>query len=159
MLVNLLRLFFIHITAIAAGVLSSYFPGMDIIVALLYLLIIGMEARRACDLPWWKRSITALIWQAPGLFFAVVLITSFNVMGVYEYAIFIIQFWFTPLLGLVSLAGLYFYLDKPIYYYLLILLPFISSLYYLGIASLIGARVRPDFTQPGRISLITRRDS
>ncbi|NLO21139.1 MAG: hypothetical protein GX119_03975 [Syntrophomonadaceae bacterium] len=159
MLVNLIRLYFIHITAVAAGILSSYFPGMDIIVALLYLLIIGMEARRAYKLPWWKQGMTALIWQAPGLFFALILITTFDFMGVYEYAIFIIQFWLTPLLGLVSLSGVYLYLDKPIYYYLLICLPFISSLYYLGIASVLYTRASTDFAKHGRISLITRRDS
>jgi hypothetical protein len=135
--VNLSRLYFIHITAIAAGILSTYFPGMDILVALLYLLLIGFEARRAYQLPRWKQSLTALIWQAPGILWALILITSFNLMGVYEYAIFLLQFWFTPLLGVISLSGWYFYFDKPIYYYLLIYLPFISFLYYLGPAILI----------------------
>jgi hypothetical protein len=76
--VNLSRLYFIHITAIAAGILSTYFPGMDILVALLYLLLIGFEARRAYQLPRWKQSLTALIWQAPGILWALILITSFN---------------------------------------------------------------------------------
>jgi signal transduction histidine kinase len=151
--VNLSRLYFIHITAIAAGILSTYFPGMDILVALLYLLLIGFEARRAYQLPRWKQSLTALIWQAPGILWALILITSFNLMGVYEYAIFLLQFWFTPLLGVISLSGWYFYFDKPIYYYLLIYLPFISFLYYLGIASFMYPKTRFDFNQPSRINI------
>ena len=157
--VNLSRLYFIHITAIAAGILSTYFPGMDILVALLYLLLIGFEARRAYQLPRWKQSLTALIWQAPGILWALILITSFNLMGVYEYAIFLLQFWFTPLLGVISLSGWYFYFDKPIYYYLLIYLPFISFLYYLGIDSFMYPKTRFDFNQPSRISFIKPRDN
>lgn len=159
MLVNIIRLYFIHITAIAAGILSSYFSGLDIIVAFLYVLIIGIEARRAYQLSRRKQILTALIWQAPGLFLAFILITSNNFLGVYEYAIFIIQFWLTPLLGLISLAGVYLYLDKPLYYYLLIYLPLICSLYYIGMASFVYPKARTDFNKPSRISLIKRKDS
>ena len=156
MLVNIIRLYFIHITAIAAGILSSYFPGMDIIVAFLYLLIIGIEAQRAYKLAWRKRIAAALFWQAPGLFLAFILITAYDFMGVYEYAIFMMQFWLTPLLGLISMAGIYFYLDKPIYYYLLIYLPFISSLYYIAMASFLF--LKKDSKPAGRVALNTRRD-
>ncbi|KUG03057.1 hypothetical protein ASZ90_019600 [hydrocarbon metagenome] len=136
MLVNAGRLYFIHLSAFAAGILSIYFPGMDILVALIYLLVIALEARRAYELPLIQKIATGFIWQAPGLFFALLLVSSYDFMGLYEYAIFMLQFWFTPLLGLLSLAGINFYFDKPLYYYLLIYLPIISCVYYIGIASI-----------------------
>jgi hypothetical protein len=134
MLVNTIRLYIIHVSAIAAGILGSYYSGLDIMTALVYLLIIAWEARRAGSISFRNNIITACVWQAPGIFFAVLCISSFDPMGLYEYAIFILQFWFTPLLGLLSLAGINSYFDKPLYYYLLICLPFISVLYYLGAA-------------------------
>ncbi len=136
MLVNAVRLYFIHLSAFAAGILSSYFPGLDIMVAIIYLVVIALEARRAYELPLIQKIVTASIWQAPSLFFAVLCISSFNFLGLYEYAIFMLQFWFTPLLGLLSLAGINYYFDKPLYYYLLVYLPFISCIYYIGIASI-----------------------
>ncbi len=139
MLANILRLYFIHISAFGAGILSIYFPGLDIMVAVIYLLVIALESRRATRLPFIKKIMTALVWQAPGIFFAAVLLSSFNFMGLYEYAIFMLHFWFTPLLGLLSLAGISFYFDKPLYYYILVYLPFITCVYYIGIAS-IGCR-------------------
>ncbi len=136
MLANVLRLYVINISAFGAGVLSIYFPGLDIIVSFIYLLVIAMEARRAYELPLNQKIITVLIWQAPAIFFAGICITAYNFMGLYEYAIFMLQFWYTPLVGLLSLAGITVYSDKPLYYYLLIYLPFISCFYYTVLASI-----------------------
>ncbi len=136
MLANVIRLYFIHISAFGAGVLSIYFPGLDIIVSIIYLLVIALEAHRAYELPLNKKIIIVLIWQAPAIFFAGICISRLNFMGLYEYAIFMLQFWYTPLVGLLSLAGITVYSDKPLYYYLLIYLPFISCFYYTALASI-----------------------
>ncbi len=136
MLVNVLRLYFIHISAFAAGVLSIYFPGLDIVVALIYLLVIALEACRAYELSLKKKIAIALIWQAPALFWAGIHISTFNFIELYEYAIFILEFWYTPLVGLLSLTGISIYSARPLYYYLLIYLPLISCCYYIALASI-----------------------
>ncbi len=135
MLANVLRLYFIHISAFGAGILSIYFPGLDILVSFIYLLVVALEARRAYELSQLQKIIIVLIWQAPAIFWAAICITAFDFMGLYEYAIFILEFWYTPLVGLLSLAGISIYSGKPLYYYILIYLPFISCIYYIGIAS------------------------
>lgn len=114
-----LRLLWIHTFAWGAVWLMSYWAGWEYLAAGLYLLVIGLEARNLWDLPWEKRFISALVWQIPGYAMAIILLTGWNPGGIYDYAIFLLEFWMTPImpwLVLLPPSGLEF----PCYYYGLI---------------------------------------
>jgi len=134
MLSAILRLYLIQISAALAAALSLYYPGLDIVISVLFLLIIAVEGQRY-DLSIKHVIYTALIWQAPAILYALIIVNNINIPGISEYAIFILEFWFTPLVGILSLANFTVDSGRPLYYYLLVYLPFIISLYYIMCAS------------------------
>lgn len=95
-----------------------------------------MEAGRVKELRLINKIIIVLVWQTPAIICALAILSSFFITGLTDYAIFILQFWFTPLAGFLSLAGIDIIGDKPLYYYLLLYLPFIISIYYLILSSI-----------------------
>jgi hypothetical protein len=123
-------LYFIHFFAFFAVWFSTYFPGWDIALSVLYLAIIGIESKNSRDLSWGCRVISAIIWQAPAIALCVIIITGLSAGGLSNYAIFLLQFWHTPLLPLVSLFPGTLYAGKPVYYYILLGLSFFMVLYY-----------------------------
>lgn len=105
-------------------------------MSILYIVVIGIEARRVIKLQWLKKIIIVLIWQTPAILCVLSALSGFFAAGLTDYAIFILQFWFTPLTGLLSLTGVNIVGDKPLYYYLLLFLPSITALYYLILSSI-----------------------
>ncbi|MGI6435013.1 MAG: hypothetical protein ACOX0F_06620 [Syntrophomonadaceae bacterium] len=122
------RLLWIHGFAGAAVWLSSYWAGLEYVVALLYLLVLGSEARAMRDREAGERFLISLAWQLPAFFMALILLTGWNPMQPYDYAIFILGFWLTPVLPWLALlppSGLAY----PSYYYGLIISPLLLSLW------------------------------
>lgn len=122
------RLLWIHGFAGAAVWLSSYWAGLEYVVALLYLLVLGSEARAMQDGKVGKRLLVSLAWQLPGFLMAFILLTGWNPLQPYDYAIFILGFWMTPILPWLALLPSSD-LAYPSYYYGLIISPFLLSLW------------------------------
>ncbi|MGI6469151.1 MAG: hypothetical protein GXZ09_06795 [Syntrophomonadaceae bacterium] len=121
-----LRLLWIHVFAWFTVWLFSYWAGMEYIAAVLYLIIISREALslQGCQLG--QRIMAALLWQLPAYLMTVILLTGWNPGQIYNYAIFILSFWMTPLLPWLSLFKSSS-LAYPAYYYgLLISAPILS---------------------------------
>lgn len=127
-----LRLLWIHVFAWGAVWLTSYWTGLEYLAAGLYLFIIGLEANSLSSLKWPKRLFTALAWQIPGYILAVIQLTGWNPGGIYYYAIFLLEFWMTPILPWLALlppSGLAY----PSYYYGLIAgAPLLSLWIWIG---------------------------
>lgn len=134
MLTACIRIYVIHISAIIAIALSTYYPGLDIILSILYVLIVFGEAnfifQKIANIK--KQALIALIWQLPGL---LLVLQIFDVISLLEllqyYDLFILEIWHTPLLPILSLLPACEVLEKPLYYYVLfILIPFLLLLYF-----------------------------
>lgn len=112
-----------------------YFPGLDIILSILYLILLieeGKHTARRLDNPG-KQGLIAIIWQMPGLLFVVSIITELDhLTELAYYFIFMLELWHTPIIPLVSLLPAGTFLDKPLYYYALFLMvPLLAILFYL----------------------------
>ncbi len=118
------RILAIHFFAIVAIGLSFYY-NLQFVCSLLYLCIMVIELRNSeCN------SLTACyalnaIWQFPALFFSVVICLDLSLGSISDNAIFLLQFWNTPIYPWLVL------LDMPIggysaHYYALLLWPWIS---------------------------------
>lgn len=131
------RLLWIHVFAGTAVWLSSYWAGLEYAVASLYLLALGYEARSARNRQAAKRLVISLAWQLPGIFMAWILAGGWNPFQPYDYAIFILGFWLTPVLPWLALLppGS---LAHPAYFYGLIGSPFLLSLWILVFSSKIN---------------------
>ncbi len=135
-LTAILRLYLIHIGAFLAVGLSTYYPPWDILLVFIYLLIIGLEAR---TLKMWSpgsRWKIILAWQGPGILLLGLIISNLTIWDLSNYAFFIMLFWYTPLMPLLSLLPGIIWRGWPLYYYLLLALPFIMAgyHYFLSIA-------------------------
>lgn len=137
-----MRLLFIHLAAILAVGLSIYYPGLDILMALLYLVVVAAEAFRFSQYSAREQIMVALLWQAPAWFLTVV--NLLQVTDIASYSIFILQLWYTPLIGLLSLPGLPVVDEKPLYYYLTLLMPVIMSSYYFLFTQVKIKNLTPD---------------
>lgn len=127
---RVIRLYLIQIFACIAIALAIYFPGLDLALAFLFCLVVGAEAvmfkgdsRKSC-------LITILIWQAPGLVLSLMSISPAGMWGEANYGFFVLQFWYTPIVPLLSCLSGYAIQGKPIYYYLLLGTPVLMGLYY-----------------------------
>jgi hypothetical protein len=96
----------------------------------MYLVIIAAEVRSL------RRSSKCLswgsffIWQAPGFVLALVSLTPWSWLGLKDYAFFLLEFWFTPVVPLLSLlngviAG------YPLYYYALLAMPLLFAIFFM----------------------------
>jgi hypothetical protein len=130
----LLRLYGLHLGGILAVWLGMYYPGADVVLALLYLLVIFYEGRYAANhikSPYYQ-AVIALLWQAPGFVLAgSVLLGLDRFTDFAYYFIFILELWVTPILPLVSLLPLFKIAGYPLYYYFLFMLVPIMGLIYL----------------------------
>lgn len=124
------RLYFIHIFAFLAVGLSTYYPPGDILLALLYLLVIGVEARSLRSFSVRNRWAVILAWQGPGILLLLLVISHTSIWDLSNYAFFTMLFWYTPLIPFLSLLPGSFWRGWPIYYYCLLSLPLIMMVYH-----------------------------
>ncbi|HOB11652.1 MAG TPA: hypothetical protein PLM20_00890 [Syntrophomonadaceae bacterium] len=124
------RLYFIHIFAWLAVWLATYYPGLDIVLAVLYLLIITMQIRSLGGETKCRAIKVFLIWQAPGIVFSLISLLPWSWWGIKEYAFFLLMFWYTPVVPLLSLLQ-WVVAGYPIYYYLLLAMPLIYGLIFM----------------------------
>ena len=127
-MIKTLGLLGIHFFAALAIWLSTYIVGLDIFLSLVYLLIISVEVKSLQKEPlkvkWWA----AALWLSIPLILS--FMTFFNLSGM---TIFLLEFWYTPVLPLLSLKPYLFDSGRPLYYYILIILPLIFSLHFYGL--------------------------
>lgn len=109
-----------------------YFPGLDIILAPLYVLIIWWEAKHS-QLSLIQQSLVGFLWQMPALFLSLAVLFGLEQANDFSYyIIFILQLWHTPVLPFSTLLPVWVLLDKPLYYFELFLMaPLLWSFYLL----------------------------
>jgi hypothetical protein len=129
------RLYFIHIFAFLAVAISTYYPPWDIILSLVYLLVIGNEARSLRGFTSNSRRLVILAWQAPGILLFLLVISHTTIWDLSNYAYFIMLFWYTALVPMLSLLPGMFWRGWPLYYYLLLALPLIMTTYHFILSS------------------------
>jgi len=93
-----------------------------------YLAVVAIEGISFSRFSVREKIIAAFLWQAPAWFFA--LVNWFQISDLAGYSIFILQLWYTPLVGLLSIPGLPVLDGRPLYYYLTLLMPILMSGYY-----------------------------
>ncbi len=135
-----MRLYSIHFFALIAVALSSYFPGLDIALAALYMVILGMEAIQS-NLAASKNIIIGSSLHIPGFILAIINLAGIMQWDLSSYALFILQYWYIPLIPLISLVSYSTEAGVPLYHYILLGLPVLMSLYYY-LAMLVGKRIR-----------------
>lgn len=130
----IIRLYIIQLGAFLAVWLGSYLNGLDLILSLLFLAILFIEINQVNECSVIKRILIILAWQLPGIVISMAIITGvsdwFN-WG--QYLIFIMEFWCTPVLPLISIMAAPF-LPQPTYYYLLLGMPFLLATLYIFIS-------------------------
>ncbi|MEN6349938.1 MAG: hypothetical protein ABFD08_11145 [Syntrophomonas sp.] len=105
-------------------------------LSLSYLAVIAWEA---CSIKGKlgnsQKVLAVLFWQAPAAFLslAVVLNTSINFLS--DNAIFLLEFWATPVIPLLSSLPVFVDMGKPLYYYLLLVMPVLLGIYFYLIAA------------------------
>lgn len=109
-----------------------YFPGLDLLFALLYFVLVWQEAKHSslfCGPI--QQGIVGFLWQLPGMLLALSILLGWDQATDFSYYfIFILQLWHAPVLPIISLFPLHNLGDKPLYYYLLFLMvPLLWSLY------------------------------
>jgi hypothetical protein len=123
MLRGLGRLYFIHLTALLAILAAMYFPGLGLLLALIYLAVIYQEGRRltaALEGDLFRALMTAVLWQLPALILITVNFLQLSSLGgLYHYSFFMLEIWQTQLLPLLSfLPASWLIQGHPVYYYL-----------------------------------------
>jgi len=113
-----------------------YFPGLDLVLASLYLVLIWQEARRSsasCGPV--QQGIVGFLWQLPAIFLSLSILLGLDQATDFSYYfIFILQLWHTPVLPIISLIPLHNVGDKPLYYSLLFLMvPLLWSFYLMPV--------------------------
>lgn len=124
-----MRLYFIHFFAWLAIWMATYLPGLDVLLSIIYLVIIVQEIIPLRKYSLIKRWSALIIWQSPGLLLSFVSITPWSWLGFREYGFFILEFWYTPILPLLSLSRLMVG-EYPLYYYLLLMMPVIFGVLF-----------------------------
>lgn len=133
------RLYSIQIFACIAVALAIYYPGLDIVLSIIFCLAVMGEAFIFGDDLWWRNLLTLAVWQLPGIVLSLMSIMPAGIWGEANYGFFVLQFWYTPLVPLLSCLSEYSLCGKPIYYFLLQSMPVILGLYYC-IALIVGQR-------------------
>ena len=127
------RIYFLHLFAILAVWLGMYFPGLDIILAILYIIFLwneGQHSLRLLNNPK-KTILVAGIWQFPGMILALSVLTGLDTLADFAYYfVFMLELWLTPVLPLISIIPTFTILDNPFYYYcFFILVPMLALVY------------------------------
>ncbi len=131
-MVKILRLLGVHLFAALAIWLSTYVVGLDIFLSWLYLIIITGEVKSLREEKVEVKWLGALLWLMPPL-----LLSFMTVFHLNNLTIFLLSFWYTPLLPLLSIKPYLFANGVPLYYYFLVTLPILFSMhFYLLMVSL-----------------------
>ncbi len=127
-----MRLYTIQLAAILAVWLGMYYPGLDIILAGLFLLVVWGEADYQ-RFSWLQQSLIAIIWQLPAFFLSMSVLLGLDKATDFSYYfIIMLQLWHTPLLPLTTVQPDLLQLDKPFYYYeLFVMTPLLWMVYFL----------------------------
>jgi hypothetical protein len=121
----------IQLTAILAVWLGMYYPGLDIVLAFFYLLIIWKEASSE-SVSFIRQFLIGFVWQVPAMFLSLTLLLGLDQSTDFSYYyIFILQLWHTPLLPLTTLLPNLIYMERPFYYYELFLFAPLLWIIYL----------------------------
>jgi len=123
------RLYFIHIFAWLAIWLATYYPGLDIVLAVVYLVIICDQMRSLAKGSKCKGVAGFILWQAPGIIFSLISLLPWSWWGIKDYAFFLLMFWYTPVVPLLSILQ-WVIAGYPLYYYLLLAMPLIYGLLF-----------------------------
>jgi len=125
----------LHLTAILAVWLGMYFPGLDLVLGVLYIIFVWKEGQHSSLLLNNPKIIifVAVIWQAPGTILALSVLTGLDTLVDFAYYfVFMLELWLTPVLPLISVIPTFTILDKPFYYYcFFILVPLLAVVYCL----------------------------
>lgn len=130
-LTAVLRMYCLQIFAFLAVTLSTYFPGWDLILSGVYLLVLTAESRLQSELGLTNKLLVIAVWQGFALFLALYVWQGWTFWGLCDYAVFILQFWSAPLLPWWSLIHIPISSRFPDYYYLVLITPLLISLWYL----------------------------
>jgi len=119
--------------AILAVWLGMYYPGLDIALALLYLVIIWGEASYNKRFSFVRQCLVGFAWQLPALFLSLSILQGLDQSNDFSYYfVFMLQLWHTPVLPLTTMLPDLIQLDKPFYYYeLFVFAPLLWTLYLL----------------------------
>lgn len=109
-----------------------FYPGLDIVLALLYLVIIWGEASYK-SFSFVRQCLVGFAWQLPALFLSLSILLRLDQATDFSYYyVFMLQLWHTPALPLTTLLPELIRLDKPFYYYeLFIFAPLLWTIYLL----------------------------
>lgn len=124
------RLYIIQLFAFLAIWLSSYYPGMDVFLSILYFLLIALEARSDQRLKKREILIVIILWQGPAALLSWLLLSGMNAGFWSLNAPFLLEFWATPLMACLSCFKGPLLTGKPLYYYCLIATPVLLGFYY-----------------------------
>ena len=135
MLKAVTRLYLLQTSAFLAVWFSTYFPGLDLLLAVVYLIIVSVEANRLKGFTRSQILLITVIWQGPAAILSILVMGNFYFYALSDNALFLLEFWSTPILPLLTPLGYVNYFNKPLYYYILIAMPCLLALYYyiLGI--------------------------
>lgn len=126
------RLYLIQIFAFGAVSLSTYFPGLDLLLALLYIIVLIAEGRLHSEMTAAQSFCAVFLWQGPALFMSVYVLAELSFANLDDYAIFALQFWTAPLLPWWSLLNAPTPGSYPLYYYYVLASPLLFSIVYLA---------------------------
>lgn len=107
-----------------------YFPGLDLLLAGLYLFFLWREAIQSGLGPL-PQAMVGILWQLPGIFLAgSVLLNLDQATDFSYYFIFMLQLWHTPVLPFLNLIPVMNFGNMPLYYYLLfVMVPLLWAFY------------------------------
>lgn len=128
------RLYLLQLTAAAAVALSMNYPGLDVFLACMYLVVIGREGRSVrTSLSRIKKWRVGFYWQMPSfLLLSIAFLIPSDYMEQVNYMMFALQLWQTPMLPLVSLLPLK---GATGFKFVYALLPFFLLCWYCSLAN------------------------
>jgi len=109
--------------------LGTYYPGLDIFLSFSYLFLIATEARVVRKKTRATKALASFYWQLPGFILSIT-----SLMDLETYSLFILQFWHTPVMPLLSFLTIPTSAGKSLYYYCLLLMSLLLSLFYYAFA-------------------------
>jgi len=129
----MLRIYVLHLSAILAIWLGTYYPGVDIALSILYLLLLWAEGQHSWQIlhSRWKQALIAAFWQLPGFLLAGTILSGLDRLTEFAYYfVFILEIWHTPVLPLISLLPVGTIWGIPIYYGLSFIMVPVLAFYY-----------------------------
>ncbi|MDD2511010.1 MAG: hypothetical protein PHP26_02830 [Syntrophomonas sp.] len=103
---------------------------MDVFLSILYFLLIALEARSAQRLKKREILMVTILWQGPAAVLSFLLLSGMDAGFWSLNAPFLLEFWATPLIALLSWLKGPLLAGKPIYYYCIIAIPVLLGFYY-----------------------------